>query len=55
MKAAQAPTTASLRSTLIDPAVNLLIQKLRQELLTTKAKLEDTQNELSAWKFTPDR
>ena len=55
MKAAQAPSAAALRSALLDPAVNILIQKLRQELITTKAKLEDTQNELSAWKFTPDR
>lgn len=54
MKAAQAPSAAALRSALLDPAVNILIQKLRQELITTKAKLEDTQNELSAWKFTPD-
>lgn len=55
MKATHAPSAAALRSTLLDPAVNILIQKLRQELVTTKAKLEDTQNELSAWKFTPDR
>ena len=55
MKATQAPSTAALRSALLDPAVNILIQKLRQELITTKGKLEDTQNELSAWKFTPDR
>lgn len=55
MKATQAPSAAALRSALLDPAVNILIQKLRQELITTKGKLEDTQNELSAWKFTPDR
>ncbi|XP_015599942.1 pre-mRNA-splicing regulator WTAP [Cephus cinctus] len=54
MKATHAPTAAALRTALLDPAVNILIQKLRQELVTTKAKLEDTQNELSAWKFTPD-
>ncbi|KAG6801508.1 pre-mRNA-splicing regulator WTAP isoform X1 [Apis laboriosa] len=54
MKAAHAPSAVALRSALLDPAVNILIQKLRQELVTTKAKLEDTQNELSAWKFTPD-
>ncbi|XP_077267750.1 pre-mRNA-splicing regulator female-lethal(2)D isoform X1 [Temnothorax americanus] len=54
MKATQAPSAAALRSALLDPAVNILIQKLRQELITTKGKLEDTQNELSAWKFTPD-
>ncbi|KAJ8687391.1 hypothetical protein QAD02_023185 [Eretmocerus hayati] len=54
IKASHAPSAAALRSTLLDPAVNILIQKLRQELVSTKAKLEDTQNELSAWKFTPD-
>ncbi|XP_072744125.1 uncharacterized protein Fl(2)d isoform X2 [Anoplolepis gracilipes] len=54
MKATQAPSAAALRSALLDPAVNILVQRLRQELITTKGKLEDTQNELSAWKFTPD-
>lgn len=42
------------RPTLLDPAVNVLIQRLKQELTSTKARLEETQNELSAWKFTPD-
>lgn len=42
------------RPTLVDPAVNVLIQRLKQELTSTKARLEETQNELSAWKFTPD-
>lgn len=54
LKASQAPSMASLRSVLLDPAVNLLFQKLKAELQSTKARLEDTQNELSAWKFTPD-
>lgn len=53
-KGAQVPTQAALRNALLDPAVNLLVQKLRAELQTTRARLEDTQNELSAWKFTPD-
>lgn len=48
------PTTTSLRSALLDPAVNCLVQQLRNELQATKLRLEDTQNELSAWKFTPD-
>lgn len=39
---------------MLDPAVNTLIQQLRSELQATRLKLEDTQNELSAWKFTPD-
>uniref|UniRef100_A0A182M9M8 Pre-mRNA-splicing regulator female-lethal(2)D n=1 Tax=Anopheles culicifacies TaxID=139723 RepID=A0A182M9M8_9DIPT len=53
-KSAQAPGPAALRSALLDPAVNILFQKLKAELQATKAKLEETQNELSAWKFTPD-
>ncbi|XP_011189826.2 pre-mRNA-splicing regulator female-lethal(2)D [Zeugodacus cucurbitae] len=53
-KAAQAPTASALRAALLDPAVNLLFEKLKKELKATKAKLEETQNELSAWKFTPD-
>ncbi|XP_063707940.1 pre-mRNA-splicing regulator female-lethal(2)D [Culicoides brevitarsis] len=53
-KALQAPGTTALRNALLDPAVNVLFQKLKQELQATKAKLEETQNELSAWKFTPD-
>lgn len=39
---------------MLDPAVNSILQQLRQELQETKTKLENTQNELSAWKFTPD-
>lgn len=55
LKAAQIPALATLRSTLLDPAINIIIQKLKNELTTTKASLEETQNELNAWKFTPDR
>lgn len=55
LKQAIAPTPASLRNTLIDPAVNLMIQRMKKELDETKKKLEDTQNDLNAWKFTPDR
>ncbi|KAL5287675.1 WTAP family protein [Megaselia abdita] len=53
-KSSQAPGPAALKAALLDPAVNLLIEKLRKELQATKSKLEETQNELSAWKFTPD-
>ncbi|XP_072945063.1 uncharacterized protein [Epargyreus clarus] len=42
------------RPSLLDPAVNVLILRLKQELTSTKARLEETQNELAAWKFTPD-
>ncbi|KAL1494334.1 hypothetical protein ABEB36_009949 [Hypothenemus hampei] len=54
LKNSQAPTIPSLRSTLLDPAVNCIIMQLRQELQETKTKLENIQNELAAWKFTPD-
>uniref|UniRef100_A0A1B6CWB8 Pre-mRNA-splicing regulator WTAP n=2 Tax=Clastoptera arizonana TaxID=38151 RepID=A0A1B6CWB8_9HEMI len=54
LKAGQAPGVAALRSALLDPAVNLLLQRLRQELASVRTRLEETQNELSAWKFTPD-
>ncbi|XP_055694183.1 pre-mRNA-splicing regulator female-lethal(2)D isoform X2 [Lutzomyia longipalpis] len=54
LKAAQAPGPSALKNALLDPAVNLLFQKLKTELMQTRARLEETQNELSAWKFTPD-
>lgn len=54
LKTSATPSAGSLRSALLDPAVNLLLQKLRTELATARAQLEETQNELSAWKFTPD-
>uniref|UniRef100_A0A1I8ID76 Pre-mRNA-splicing regulator WTAP n=1 Tax=Macrostomum lignano TaxID=282301 RepID=A0A1I8ID76_9PLAT len=46
---AQSASTAStqLKAMMLDPAVNVLYQRLRKELGTT-------QNDLSAWKFTPD-
>ena len=52
MKSGQAPS--ALRDTLLDPAVNCILQQLKSELQSTRSKLEDTQNELTAWKFTPD-
>ncbi|GAB0087768.1 Pre-mRNA-splicing regulator female-lethal(2)D [Sergentomyia squamirostris] len=54
IKAQQAPGPNALKNALLDPAVNLLFQKLKAELMQTRARLEETQNELSAWKFTPD-
>ncbi|KAL1121977.1 hypothetical protein AAG570_003385 [Ranatra chinensis] len=54
MKGGQTPGMAALRNALLDPAVNILLQKLRQELAATRTRLDDTQNELAAWKFTPD-
>ncbi|XP_046650159.1 pre-mRNA-splicing regulator WTAP-like isoform X1 [Daphnia pulicaria] len=55
LKSSQAGNSTSLRSSLLDPSVNVLIQHLRKELDKAKSAFEETQNELSAWKFTPDR
>lgn len=55
LKAREAPGVSALRSAVLDPAVNLLLLKLRQELAAARTRVEETQNELSAWKFTPDR
>jgi len=54
LKSAQAPSTSALRSTLLDPAVNLVIQRLTKECDQLKKAAEEAQNELAAWKFTPD-
>lgn len=43
-----------LKHCLLDPAVNLLFERLKRDLETARTKMEETQNELSAWKFTPD-
>lgn len=40
-KSAQVPAQAALRTALLDPAVNLLLQKLRAELQSTRGRLED--------------
>lgn len=51
----QSKSLSSVTCSLQDPAVNILIQRLQNDLSATKTKLEETQNELNAWKFTPDR
>ncbi|KAK3516807.1 hypothetical protein QTP70_023682 [Hemibagrus guttatus] len=54
LKQVQQPGVAQLRSSMVDPAINLFFLKMKAELEQTKDKLEQAQNELSAWKFTPD-
>ncbi|KAG5846422.1 hypothetical protein ANANG_G00114800 [Anguilla anguilla] len=54
LKQVQQPSAAQLRSSMVDPAINLFFLKMKSELEQTKDKLEQAQNELSAWKFTPD-
>lgn len=43
-----------LEASLIDPAINLMFEKMKSEVEIANAKVEEMQNELSAWKFTPD-
>lgn len=50
----QAPSPYQLESTLVDPALNLMFEKMKNEVEASKVKVEEMQNELSAWKFTPD-
>ena len=45
---------AKLEKALIDPAINLVFERMKQEVADAKTRVEDMQNELSAWKFTPD-
>jgi hypothetical protein len=54
LKTAQVPSTSQLRSTLVDPGVNAVLQQLRKELEESRKKQQETQEELNAWKFTPD-
>uniref|UniRef100_A0A0L8HLG3 Pre-mRNA-splicing regulator WTAP n=1 Tax=Octopus bimaculoides TaxID=37653 RepID=A0A0L8HLG3_OCTBM len=54
-KAAQTPSTNQLRSMLLDPAINLVFQHMAKEMEECKERQKQTQNELSAWKFTADR
>ncbi|XP_076445389.1 pre-mRNA-splicing regulator WTAP-like [Babylonia areolata] len=54
MKASQTQNSAQLRSLLLDPAVNLVFQRMAKEMDDCKEKLKQTQNERNAWKFTAD-
>lgn len=41
-------------SAVLDPAVNLILSRLRSELDSSRKKMMEIQEELNAWKFTPD-
>ena len=55
LKQAHNPSAAKLRSMMLDPAVNLMFERMKKEVESCKEKLEQAQNDLAAWKFTPDR
>lgn len=54
-KQAQNSENSQLHQTLIDPAVNLVFERMKAQLSDYKEKLDQAQSDLSAWKFTPDR
>ena len=54
LKQAQNPSAAQLRTMLLDPAINLMFQRMKKEMEMAKEKQEQAQNDLAAWKFTPD-
>jgi len=55
LKQALNPSSAQLQSMLLDPAVNLLFMQMKREMDTCRSQLEQSQKDLAAWKFTPDR
>ncbi len=55
LKEAQSSDGNQLHRRLIDPAVNIVYDRMKTQLKDYKEKLEQAQGDLSAWKFTPDR
>ncbi|XP_033117792.1 pre-mRNA-splicing regulator WTAP-like [Anneissia japonica] len=51
---AQNPSTTQLQNSLLDPAINLLFQRMRKETEDSKTKLQQANDDMAAWKFTPD-
>lgn len=50
----QNASTAQLRSATVDPALNLLIQRLKKELEDKTTTLQQALEDMAAWKFTHD-
>lgn len=48
------PGERVLQKALVDPAVNLVFDRMRKEVEEARSKVTEMQSELSAWKFTPD-
>ena len=54
LKRSLAPSTSNLRTTLLDPCVNLLFQKMQSQIKELQSKLSKAEEELNAWSFTAD-
>ncbi|KAJ8026921.1 Pre-mRNA-splicing regulator WTAP [Holothuria leucospilota] len=50
----QSPGANQLRSSLLDPALNLLFQRMKKELEDKNNQLQQAQEDMTAWKFTSD-
>lgn len=55
MKQTQGRSSVQLRSSVLDPAVNLMYRQMQKEIESLKAKLEQTKGDVAALKFTPER
>ena len=51
----QAPSLSRLRQAYLDPSINLIYGKMREEIEQCRKAREEAQNELQSWQFTPDR
>jgi len=54
LKQALAPSTSNLRATLLDPCINLLFEKMQEQIKDLQTQLNEAKGELSAWTFTAD-
>lgn len=54
MKQTQGRSSVQLRSSVLDPAVNLMYRQMQKEIESLKAKLEQTKGDVAALKFTPE-
>ncbi|XP_071819698.1 uncharacterized protein [Apostichopus japonicus] len=50
----QTPGANQLRSCLLDPALNLLFQRMKKELEDKSKQMQQAQEDMTAWKFTSD-
>ena len=55
MKQAQSRGSVQLRSSVLDPAVNLMYHQMQKEIESLKAKLEQMKGDVAAHMFTPER
>lgn len=55
LKKSVIPSDDHLKRCFIDPAVNFMFEKMRKEVESAKSRVEEMENEMSAWKFTPER